>query len=195
MQTHRISGGKMKEILKKYGSLGQAIEELEHLKLALEKHRDMLREQTAMLGLEKANLLTKKKDLQHQIENKSNILQQLSDRVNLRNRQYCVFESLIAMIEGSQSATKSIEDLIHMFQYLLDSGWGERLQPNQLRGIFVDKVLVDLLGCYRCTNCDTRFIISRGVHASFYVLFSLCCPVCHVSSGIKADDSFLQALK
>lgn len=192
-ESAKASGAKINEALAQYGSLREAVGDLEILKSALEKFADTLKKQTAELGQDKAKLLVEIKALGDKLSEQRDQLDRQSERVRRRDYQYHLFESFIAMVEGSPSVTKSIEDLIAMFQWLLESGWDKSLEPNQLRSIFVNNVLGQFVNCSRCTVCDTRFILSKGARSRFH-LSHWCCPICH-NTKLTGDDSLLQAIE
>lgn len=119
-------------------------------------------------------------------------LQLLLDKIQEQRHRYSLFEGFLAMLQGSQSVTKSIQDLIRMFQWLLNSGHDKLLKPADFRGIFLNNVMGDHLNCFRCQYCGVSFIINRRSQ-TINVISHMACPICHYSK-VKPDDSFLRAM-
>lgn len=190
---HQTSGAKLEQALERFGSLQNAVEKLEQLKREYEKHIEFVKEQAAQLGKVKAQLLAETKALREKLSRQTEQLQSQSRRIQARELQYYLFEGFIAMVEGSPSVTKSIEDLVAMFQWLLDSGWQKVLEPHQLRSIFVNNVMGQFLNSFRCSNCDTVLIMNRGAPSKYFV-GPLSCPACCHRGAVRSDDSFLRAL-
>jgi hypothetical protein len=192
MKAHKVSGLTLKQALEKYGSLQEALENMEQVKKAYDTHIDMLKNQAAKLTQEKAGLLAEIKELHREQTAERNQLQLLSNKVQQQQYRYSLFEGFLAMLEGSPSVTKSIQYLIRMFQWLLNSGWDKSLKPENLRGIFLNNVMGDHLNCFRCNYCGISFIMNRRSQ-TIEVVSHMACPICH-SSKIKADDSLLRAM-
>jgi len=191
-ESAKVSGTTFKQALEKYGSLRQALEDLEHLKKAYETHTDMLKDQAGKLRQEKAGLLAEIKELHREQDARTTELQLLSNKVQQQQYRYSLFEGFLAMLKGSHTLTKSIQDLIRMFQWVLDSGWDKALKPADLRGIFLSNVMGDYLNCFRCHYCGITFIINRRSQTK-EVVSHMACPICHYSK-IKPDDAFLSAM-
>jgi len=193
MAAKKVSGGKLKQALEKFGSLQKANEELSSENQALKQQNAELKQANAQLMATKGKMLAETKDLDDKLNQQKEQIQEQSKRIKQNHSQYLLFESFIAMVAGSPSVTSSIQDLATLFRQLLDSGWQTPKKADDLRSLFVRTVMGDYLKSFRCEDCGASFIVNRkpyykGVGSGYN------CPSCHLSRMVKADDSFLKAM-
>jgi len=191
MMTPKAIATSIKTAVDEFGSLRKAIADAKHVNSAYETHRATLKHQCDDLHQKKLGLTESIEHLESSKKERIGTLCDLAGLIERGQRQYELFESFVAMVEGASSTTQSIEGLIEMFQWLLESERDKLLEPHQLRDIFVNSVLGGLLGCFRCPNCDSHFALAKGARSKFYRT-SLCCPVCH-NSSLSSDDSYIRA--
>ena len=193
MAAKKVSGGKLKQALEKFGSLQKANEELSGDNKALKQQNAGLKQDNAQLMATNSKMLAESKDLDDKLNHQKEQFQEQSKRMKQKDYQYLLFESFIAMVAGSPSVTSSVQDLVTLFRQLLDSGWQASKKLDDLRSLFVRTVMGDYLKCFRCENCGADFIVNRkpyyqGVGSGYH------CPSCKLSAPVRADDSFLKAI-
>jgi len=97
------------------------------------------------------------------------------------------------MLVTSPSVDTSLKTMMALFQKLTDSGWALTSTPDQMRSLFVSKIMGDHLKCFRCKGCGNKFITNRepegGIYSKLYI-----CPSCHSPYQVVPDDSFLKAM-
>jgi hypothetical protein len=186
-------GMKLKEAIDHYGSLQEAIEYLEVKKESLEEDVKNIEAKIQQRKQKKFNLnkqinIVKKKYL---LETKK--LESIMATVGKVERQYNLFQGFLAMLVGSPSVSSSLKNLIELYQELMNPGWALTKTCEEMRDLFVNKVMGDYLKCFRCKACGTKFITNMellgGIYSGFYF-----CPCCHSSYQVEPDDSFLKAM-
>ncbi len=185
MTQTKIDGIKLNKALEQFGSLDKSID-------AMQSKEKELKQYNVKLQLTNDNLSKQVKSLENQIHEWQSQLQLLSDKIKHHSLQYDLFEGFLAMVAGSPSVTNSLEALIATFQKLAE-GWKITRNTDELRSIFIRKVMGDYLKCYRCDSCGAKFIVNKEP-ARKYNVTSYGCPACHFSFQVTEDDSFLKAM-
>ncbi len=196
MVAPKVDGGKLKRALEEFGSLEEALEQLRRQKNALQAD-------VSALNNSKSNLLQKVSRLERTINEREGDLNNLDKAYqkykqgveNYKNSigqfmlQYNFFESLVAMLLTSPAEKKSAKDLATRILMMGDVYWKSDYPPDKLRYTFVQAVLGEQLGCYRCNSCGIKFIVNKEPKN---YLFGYSCPGCGAKVG--PDDSFLKVM-
>jgi hypothetical protein len=193
MAAKIIDYAKLNEAVEKFGSLQKATAQLEKDKLALEKGNAQFRQENKNLAATRDKLTSQVKDINTKKEDYQSQLQSLSNQLKVHSYQYELFCGFITMVTASPSVTDSIDILIAAFQKLKEPGWYLPKNADEMRDLFIRKVMGDYLKCYRCDSCGAKFITNKKP-ANKYFGNGYQCPVCHNWYAVKEDDSFLKAL-
>jgi predicted RNA-binding Zn-ribbon protein involved in translation (DUF1610 family) len=192
MEKNKL-GTKLKEAIDHYGSLQKVTEHLEVKKESLEKDIKNREEKIQQSKQKKFKLnkqinRVKKKYL---LETKK--LESIAAATGKVERQYNLFQGFVAMLVGSPSVSTSLKNLIDLFQELINPGWALTKTHEEMRNLFVSKVMGDHLKNFRCNGCGNKFITNMepkgGLYSGFYI-----CPSCHNPYQVEPDDSFLKAM-
>ena len=97
------------------------------------------------------------------------------------------------MVTASPYVNDSIDILIAAFQKLKEPGWYLPKNADEMRGLFIRKVMGDYLKCYRCDSCGAKFITNKKPKNKYFGN-GYYCPACHNWYAVKEDESFLKAL-
>ena len=185
MTQAKVNGAKLNKSLEQFGSSDKSIE-------AMQKKEKKLKQDTAELQLTKNNLSKQVQSLDSKLHKRLYQVQSLADKIEHYRCQYDLFEGFLAMVTGSPSKTSSLEGLITIFQKLAGD-WLTVKHSDELRSIFISRVMGDYLKCYRCDTCGARFIVNKEPYRK-YNITSYECPACHFSHQVTEDDSFLKAM-
>lgn len=193
MEKSQINGKKLKEAIDHYGSLQEAVESGELKKKNLGEDIKKRKEKVKHLKQKKCKLNSQINGLNNKYFSEKNKLESIAANVSKWERQYKLFEGLIAMLVTSPSVDTSLKSLIALLEELVDPGWALTKTPDEMRGFFVSKIIGDHLKCFRCKGCGAKFITNRefkgGIYSKFYM-----CPSCHTSYQVEPDDSFLKLM-
>lgn len=192
MGDKKVDTAKLKEAIKYYGSLEEYIEALRKDKHALENHKKKLTQEVSRLDVNKRSLEEHISNLNVDIISTRKRVQAEQEKLNQYSYQYELFVSFLAMLVSSPSVSDTTESLIALFQSLSQKVWYSPKSLKDLRSLFVITVMGNYLKCYRCTNCETQFIVNKRVDKLRIARNG--CPVCGLSSFVIADDSFLKAM-
>ena len=193
MAAKKIDYAKLNEAVEKFGSLQKATAQLEMNKLALEKGNAQLKQENKNLAATKDKLASQVEDINTKKEDYQSQLQSLSNQLKVHSYQYELFCGFMTMITASPSVTESIDILIEAFQKLKEPGWYLPKNADEMRSLFIRKVMGDYLKCYRCDSCGAKFITNKKP-TNKYFGNGYYCPACHNWYAVKEDDSFLKAL-
>lgn len=179
-------GMKLKEAMDHYGSLQKATE-------SLELKNKVLKDENQRLEQKKNKLTSRIDGLNKKYSAGKKKVESIAAKVSKYGRQYKLFEGFLAMLVTSPSVNTSLKNLIALLQELTDTGWALTATSDEMRNLFVGKIMGDHLKCFRCKGCGTKFITNRepkdGIYSKFYI-----CPSCHTSYMVEPDDSFLKAM-
>lgn len=192
MEKSKI-GMKLKEAIDHYGSLQEATESRELKKKALEEDIKKRREKVKQLKQKKCKLNSQINGLNKKYFSEKKKLESIAAKVSKWEGQYELFEGFLAMLVTSPSVSTSLKNLSDLLQELANSGWALTTTPEEMRGLFVSKIMGDYLKCFQCKGCGAKFITNRepkgGIYSKFYM-----CPSCHTSYQVEPDDSFLKVM-
>jgi hypothetical protein len=179
-------GLKLKEAIDHYGSLQKATESVELKNKALKEENQCLEQKN-----NKMVLRIKRLDKRYIAQRKR--VESLEEKVRKFVGQYKLFESFLAMMVTSPSVSTSLKTMMELLKELTDAGWALSATPDQMRSLFVSKIMGDHLKCFRCKGCGNRFITNTGPKggsgSGFYIY-----PACHSPYQVVPDDSFLKAM-
>ncbi len=193
MAVPKVDVKKLKEALKRFGSLQSAVERLQTEKQALEGQIGRLRKVNNKLTAGRNGLSGEVKELKNCINAYKGELQDLANNIERDNTQYMLFCEFMVMLLGPPSVTDSIGTLADLFQRLKESGWYVSKDPEELRGIFIRAVMGDYLKSFRCEACGAKFITNKEPEDKLFGN-GYYCPVCHNGYAVIDDDSFLKAM-
>jgi predicted RNA-binding Zn-ribbon protein involved in translation (DUF1610 family) len=188
-----VDGNKLKQAILKFGSLEKSVTALQKEGQLLLTQNNELKQKVAKLRLESDNLIAENLDMKNKLDQQKKQLQLQAELIEQSKRQYQLFEGFLAMVVGSPSVTKPIEDLIVTLKTLLDSGWHTSHKADDLRSLFIRTVMGDYLKCFRCLNCGASFMVNNEPHYKYFSNYYEC-PACHFHHKVIADDSFLKAM-
>ena len=193
MVVPKVDAKKLKEALEQFGSLQNAVENLQRERQAQEGQIDRLRKDNNKLTVNRNGLSGEVEELKNFINEHKAKLQDLADNIERHGTQYMLFCGFMAMLFGSPSVTDSIDTLVALFKRLKESGWYVSKNPEELRSIFIRTVMGDYLKSFRCEACGAKFITNK--EPEYKLLGSgYYCPVCHNWYAVKDDDSFLRVM-
>ncbi|MCK4825426.1 hypothetical protein KA005_57290, partial [bacterium] len=193
MVVPKVDAKKLKEALEQFGSLQNAVENLQRENRLLEGHISQLRKNNTKLIENRDALSGEVEGLTKCINESKAELQDLAENIEKYGTQYMLFCGFMAMLAGSPSVTDSIDTLIALFQRLKEPGWRLPKNPDELRSIFIRKVMGDYLKSFRCEACGAKFITNKEPEDRL-IGSSYCCPVCHYWYAVKDDDSLLKVM-
>ncbi len=193
MEAKQIDFAKLNEAVEKFGSLQKANAQLETDKLALEKGNVHLKQENKKLAATKDKLANQVENMNTKVKNCQSQLQSLANQIKVHIRQHELFCGFMAMVAESPSVTDSIDTLIASFKKLEEPGWHLPKNADEMRSLFVQTVMGDYLKCFRCDHCGAKFIVNKEPCSMFFINHYEC-PACQLFGGVKADDSFLNAM-
>jgi len=193
MVVRKVDGVGLRRAIQRFGSLNQAIVELQCTKAILEEQVSQLNEEVGKQKSAREYLSSEIKDMNVILSEQKEQQRLLSEKIGNHSRQYELFQGFMAMLASSPSVNSSIEALIVSLKRLLEPGWQLSRSIEEMRILFIRTVLGDYLKCFYCNRCGSRFIVNKCQNRQ-YLLSSYQCPVCHYSSEVKADEFFIKAL-
>jgi len=188
-----VDANKLKQAILKFGSLEKSVTALQKEKQLLLTQNNELKQTIAKLTQERDKLTDENLDIHNKLAQLKKQHQLQAELIEQSKRQYQLFEGFLAMLVGSPSVTKPIEDLIVTLKTLLDSGWHTSHKADDLRSLFIRTVMGDYLRCFRCLNCGASFMVNNEPHYKYFSNYYEC-PACHFHHKVIADDSFLKAM-
>lgn len=193
MEAKKIDFKKLNEAVEKFGSLQKANAQLETDKLALGKKNTQLKEDNKKLTATSNKLAGQIDDMKAKVKSYQSQLQSLYNEIKVHSYQHDLFCGFMAMVAESPSVTDSIDTLIASFQKVKEPGWYLPKNADEIRSLFVRRVMGDYLKCFHCKVCGAKFMVNKEPHyksiSNYYQ-----CPSCHTSYGVEPDDSFLKAM-
>ena len=192
MKAKEIDFAKLNKAVETFGSLQKANAQLETDKLALEKGNSQLKQENDKWSATRDKLASQIVDMNEKVMSCQSQLQSLYNQIKVHSYQYELFCGFMAMVAESPSVTDSITILIETFQKLKESGWHLSKSAADIRSLFIRTVMGDYLKCYCCDACGAQFIVNKPAKNKYFGS-GYQCPVCNLSFGVKADDSFLKA--
>jgi len=193
MAVRKVDGVGLRKAIQNFGSLDQAIVVLQCTKAELEEQVSQLNEEAAKQKSARENLSSEIKDMNVILAEKKEQQRVFSEQIRDHRHQYELFQGFMTMLVTSPSVDSPIKALISSLEKLAGPGWQLSGSREQMRSLFIRAVFGDYLKCFHCTRCSSRFIVNKCQNRQ-YLLSSYQCPVCHYSSGVKADESFIKAL-
>jgi len=192
--TGQIQGMLIRRDMEKHHSLKKSNEALTNEVAIQNQEYARLKSKNSELNQNNDRIIAGTEENEKRFQDGSFKLDQLLMKINRYSRQYALFQGFLAMIGNSPSASRPIESLINSLQMIMRSGWYTSRTEKEWMGLFVQRVFGDYLQSFRCDHCGgSRFMISRGTNMA-YKYYQPHCPVCHYSSWVKSDDSFLRAM-
>ncbi len=193
MVVSKVDAKKLKEALEQFGSLQRTLERLQREKQALEGQIGQLRKNNNKLIENRDALSGEVGGLTKCINERKAELQGLAESIERHRSQYMLFCGFMAMLAGSPSVTDSIDTLIDSFQRLKEPGWRLPKNPDELRSIFIRKVMGDYLKSFYCELCGAKFITNKKPEQTL-IDSGYSCPVCQRRYSVRDDDSFLRVM-
>jgi len=190
-------GGSQPEVRKLLGrteSLLGANKGLNAEKEALLKAKAGLASQKASLQAEVRSLLARKAEVEKSITEELNTLGSLEEQRRTKQRQYDLFEALLAMFSTGTPYQDATPEKLSTIVMELAQGWYPGRPPEELKGMFVTAVCGSYLHSVRCTQCQTRFIVGSPCDAYNRYHDKYQCPVCRSSWYTEANEDFIRAM-
>ncbi len=198
-------GSKIKEDVKKLGSLYKAIAKreaeeksktrtLQWLDGEIAKRQQTIRKQNEEVEAEEKLIAEQLK-----------LFEYWKGKVEKSKWQYEFFELFISMLLTSPSAPKSAEALGVAgsrvppltalglrIRALSEKGWTHSKEgtSEERRAAFIITVMGLYLHSIHCKNCGTSFIVNKASNAHFSGRTSYYCPVCDFQDYTKPDNTF-----
>jgi hypothetical protein len=205
MATQEVNGIRLKQAIKKFGSLQKAINSLQARKKSLETDVSVLIKDVDEKKKARAKYLDDITHLEESVEERKRNLSDL-EKAYKKSRQdfeafiesirqfllqYQMFEDFVVMLQTSPSNRESIRELASYIVVIGEAVWSFSDTPGKLRWLFVQLVLGDHLHCYRCDRCGIKFIANKKPQSG---ILGYQCPNCRIISSVNPDDSFIEAM-
>lgn len=176
------TGNKVKEDVKKLGSLYKAIAKREKEEKEKKEVLRGLADRVAMM--------------RRTIREQEGAVDWNKKLIEENKWQYEFFELFISMLLNSPSARDTLTALGLRIQALGEKGWRHSTEgtPEKRRAAFIISVMESYLHSIHCENCGTSFIVDQPYNAYSRYRGSYYCPVCFLSSYTKPDNAFFNLM-
>ena len=196
---------RLKEAVKKFGSLQKAINSLQTQKKSLEANVSVLIKDVDAKEKARTKYLDDINHLEETVEERKLNIANLEEAFK-KSRQdfeayiesirqflleYQMCKSFVAMLKTSPTNKESIRELASNIIMIGEATWSFSNNPDKLRWLFVQLVLGNHLHCYRCDRCGIKFIANKKAQSG---ISGYQCPKCGIISTAKPDDSFIEAM-
>lgn len=156
--------------------------------------RVKLLSEKAALEAEVKGLQSKRAQVQEALGKESRVLDSLEELRRTKQRQYDLFEALLAMFSGGTPYQDATPEKLAAAVLKLARGWYAGRPVEEIRGMFISAVCGDYLHSSHCTHCRVRFIADRSPDSYNRYKASYHCPVCGCQSWTGPNDDFLKGL-
>jgi hypothetical protein len=190
-------GGSQEEVRRLLGELKSLLEANKRAKAEHERlssSRAKLLSEKAALEAEVEGLLARKNEIEGSIDKELNTLDALRRRRQIKEKEYGLFEALLAMFSGGTPYQDATPEKLASAILELGKGWYPGRPPEELKGMFVTAVCGSYLHSIRCTQCQARFIVDRSCDACDRYHDKYQCPVCRSSWYTEANEDFIRAM-
>ena len=194
---------KILEAIKKFGSLGKAIEvrindeearkrNILNLAAAEKREIDTLR---GLDGQIAARLQTIE-EYDKEIQDRKNELNSCLERVDKLSWQYEFFELFINMLSTSPSASTNLAAVSARLLELSQKGWCYPIEhtAEQRRTTFIMLIMGFYIYSIHCGKCGASFMVNKACTSYHEWQSSYYCPVCNQNDYTKADETFLNLM-